>query len=221
MTTRSPPCPWFLGALKPTQTQSRKAFMTMNRHLLPNEIDILLDGEVGFGTPPLKAHLRSCAECHREVEEAKALVRSLEQMPRFAPSPLFSERVMARVQVYIPWYVALSDMVRALIPRSRPARALLGATALTIGILLTAASLWVLWRADALIFLAGVAVERARESLASVVGGALGATIGEPALNALRSAGWLGMTTAALLFLLMTAGATSLLRGLAARTRIR
>lgn len=193
----------------------------MNRHLLPNEIDILLDGEVGFGTPPLKAHIRVCAECHREVEDAKSLIRSLEQMPRLAPAPLFAERVMARVQVYIPWYVALGDMVRGLIPRSRPARALLGAGAMAMGVLLTAASLWILSRADALIFLAGVAAERARESVASTVGGALGATIGEQALLALRSSGWLGMTMAALLFLLMTAGATSLLRGLAAPTRIR
>ncbi|MBC7791568.1 MAG: hypothetical protein H7Z74_16595 [Anaerolineae bacterium] len=193
----------------------------MNRHLLPNEIDILLDGEVGFGTPPLKAHVRVCAECLKEVEDAKALVRSLEQIPRLAPAPLFAERVMARVQVYVPWYVSLTDVIRGFVPQSRPARLALGAGAMLVGLLLTAASLWILSRADALIFLAGVALERGRESLASAVGGALGATIGEPALHALQSAGWLGMTTAALVFLLMTAGATSLLRGLAARTRIR
>jgi len=193
----------------------------MNRHLLPNEIDILLDGEVGFGTPPLKAHVRVCPECHKEVEAAKALIRSVEQLPRLAPAPMFAEHVMARVQVYVPWYVALGDMVRGLIPRSRPARVLLGTGAMATGMLLTAASLWILSRADALIFLAGLAAERARESVTSAIGGALGATIGETALLALRSSGWLGMSMAALLVLLMMAGATSLLRGLAAPIRTR
>lgn len=206
--------------MKPVQTQSRNLLMTMNRHLLPNEIDILLDGDVGFGIPPLKAHVRICADCHRELQAARALVRSLEEMPRFAAAPLFAERVMARVHVYIPWYVALADMVRGFVPQSRPGRVLLGASAMAIGVLLTAASLWILSRADGLIFLAGVAVERAIAGLASAVGGALGATIGEPALHALRSFGWLGVTAAAMLFLLMMAGATSLLRGLTARTRI-
>lgn len=193
----------------------------MNRHLLPNEIDILLDGEVGFGTTPLKAHVRGCIECRTELEEAKALVRTLEQMPRFAPAPHFTERVMASVQVYVPWYVALADAIRGLVPSSRPARVLLATMAMGAGAVLTIASLWLLARADWLIFFAGVSLDRLREVVSAAAGGAIGAAIGDPAWQALRSSGWLGMTTASILFLLMTAGATSFVRGLATRKRVR
>ncbi len=40
----------------------------MNRHLLPEEIDLLIDGEAGFGVAPLKAHLRQCPECQSELD---------------------------------------------------------------------------------------------------------------------------------------------------------
>ena len=46
-----------------------------HRHLLPEEIDLLLDGEVGFGVQPLRAHVRGCDLCRRELEDARALVR--------------------------------------------------------------------------------------------------------------------------------------------------
>ena len=42
-----------------------------HRHLLPNEIDLLVDGEVGFGVAPLRAHVRECAECHAKLDEAR------------------------------------------------------------------------------------------------------------------------------------------------------
>ena len=41
----------------------------MNRHLLPDEIDLLVDGEAGFGGAPLKAHVRGCAECAQLFDE--------------------------------------------------------------------------------------------------------------------------------------------------------
>ena len=88
----------------------------MDRHLLPEEIDLLLDGEVGFGTAPLKAHARSCAECRAELEDARAVVRELEHLPHLSPSPLFTERIMAHVQVFVPWHVALLDTARQWMP---------------------------------------------------------------------------------------------------------
>ena len=94
----------------------------MERHLLPEEIDLLLDGEVGFGTPPLKAHVRSCAACSHELESARALVRQLEHLPHIAPSPLFASRVLSRVQLFVPWHVALLDSMRGLVPQSRGLR---------------------------------------------------------------------------------------------------
>ena len=38
-----------------------------HRHLLPDEIDLLLDDEVGFGVAPLKAHIRDCADCRAQA----------------------------------------------------------------------------------------------------------------------------------------------------------
>lgn len=191
----------------------------MDRHLLPNEIDLLLDGEVGFGTTQLRAHVRRCAECRAELEEARALVVALEHLPHFSPSPLFTQRVLARVQVYVPWYVALLDTVRGMAPRSRPARLLAGAGALSLATVMTIASLWLVTRLDTLVFAANLGLDRARGSVGRAAAGVMAGAIGEPALGVLRATGWLGMTVAGIVLLIATAGAASLLRGLAVRAR--
>ncbi|MEJ7809094.1 MAG: hypothetical protein WKG32_01630 [Gemmatimonadaceae bacterium] len=193
----------------------------MDRHLLPNEIDLLLDGEVGFGTSPLKTHIRRCAECRAELEEARALVQALEHLPRFVPAPMFAHRVMARVQVYVPWHVTLLDTLRGWVPQSRPARALAGAGALSMGAVLTLASLWIVARLDTFVFAAGLGLERVSASARGAVADAVAGALGEPALEALRALGWLGLAIAGVLLLVTTAGAASLLRGLATRSRAR
>ena len=190
----------------------------MDRHLLPNEIDLLLDGEIGFGTSPLKTHIRRCAQCRAELEEARALVRELEHLPRFAPSPMFRERVLAQVQVYVPWYVALLDTVRGWVPRSRPARVLAGAGALSMLSVLTWVSLLLVSQLDTLAFAVSLGLDRARGGAVGLLSGVLAGTIGEPALQVVRSTGWLGVTIAGLVLLMTTAGAASLLRGLVVRT---
>ena len=68
-----------------------------HRHLLPDEIDLLLDDEVGFGVTPLKAHIRDCAQCRTQVDEARRFVGALEDLPHFAPSHTFTDRVMSQV----------------------------------------------------------------------------------------------------------------------------
>lgn len=137
----------------------------MNRHLLPDEIDSLLDGEVGFGTAPLKAHVRSCAECRAELEAARMLVRRLEHLPLLLPSPLFQQRVMTRVQIYVPWYVTALDSVRGWLPRSRLGQLATGAGLLSTATALTLATLWMLTRLDTVMFAVDLAVERGREVL--------------------------------------------------------
>ena len=96
----------------------------MNRHLLPEEIDLLIDGEAGFGVAPLKAHVRQCADCQSELETAQAVATELDLLPHFAPAPLFADRVMQQVQVFEPWHVAAGDALRRLVPQSAPARVL-------------------------------------------------------------------------------------------------
>ena len=192
----------------------------MDRHLLPEEIDLLLDGEVGFGTPPLKAHVRSCVTCSRELESARVLVRALEHLPHIAPSPLFAGRVMSRVQLFVPWHVALLDTVRGLIPQSRPLRVAAGAVFATMAIALTALSLWAFTRIDAVLFTADLVVDRARSAAFGALGAALTALLGEAA-RPLLAGGALGLAAAALLLLVTGAAAATMLRAAAVRARER
>ena len=165
----------------------------MDRHLLPNEIDLLLDGEVGFGVQPLKAHVRKCAACRAELDEARSLVAELEHLPHFAPSPLFAERVMARVQVFEPWHVAALNTVKGWVPRSAPGRALAAAAALSVAFAMTLASLWLATNLDSVVFMGGVALERARNAFLTSAGDAITTAFGQPALDALRGGGTLGI----------------------------
>jgi len=187
----------------------------VNRHLLPAEIDLLLDGEVGFGTAPLKAHVRRCEVCRSELEGARTLVRQLEHLPRFSPSPAFQQKVMARVQIYVPWYIAAWDRLRVLVPQSRPARALAGTAALSVLALITVLSLAVVTRLDALIFAIDLGVMRLQEWGSSLFTAAVSAALGDEALAAIRSAGEFGLVALVVLLVLTTAGAAGLVRGLA------
>jgi hypothetical protein len=189
----------------------------VNRHLLPDEIDLLLDGEAGFGVAPLKAHVRSCPECAAELESARLVVAELEALPHLAPSPLFAQRVMAQVQVFEPWHVALLDSVRHFVPQSRPARVLAGAGAVSIASVLTLALLWLGARLDVLTMLGGTALDRAQVAAQGMLGDAVTAALGDPA------AGLLGSTTGVALlaatFVLALVIATAGLRAVAASSR--
>ncbi|HZF68630.1 MAG TPA: hypothetical protein VEZ47_11365, partial [Gemmatirosa sp.] len=101
----------------------------MDRHLLPHEFDVLLDGDSGFGLGPLRAHVRDCAECRAEFEEAQAVLAELDRLPHLAPTPGFADRVMTEVQVFEPWHVALADTVRGFVPTSPAMRAVAAAGA--------------------------------------------------------------------------------------------
>ena len=50
-----------------------------HRHLLPDEIDHLLDGEAGFGVAPLMGHVEACSACRAELAEARQIVSALER----------------------------------------------------------------------------------------------------------------------------------------------
>lgn len=44
-------------------------------------------------------HLRACAHCTAELDEARAVIAALERLPALAPSARFGDAVMARVQI--------------------------------------------------------------------------------------------------------------------------
>ena len=151
-----------------------------HRHLTPQEFDLLVDGEESIGTQPLAAHISECVTCRTELEAQQRLLGALEKVPHFTPSPLFAYRVMKKVQVFEPWHVTATNTVRRFVPRSRPARVLAAGVAGVVATTLTAGSVWMASRLDAVAFLGGVAVQRARDvgtqTVSSVVTSALGSS---------------------------------------------
>ncbi|MEO8336930.1 MAG: hypothetical protein ABI664_18240, partial [bacterium] len=126
-----------------------------HRHLLPNEIDLLVDGEAGFGVAPLRAHIDECAECREQVEDARVVVDALEALPHFAPDSRLANRVMARVPVFVPAHVAARDSVARWVPKAAPARAAAAAIFTSAAGVLTLGLIWLATQGDAAVFMTG------------------------------------------------------------------
>ena len=192
-----------------------------HRHLLPEEIDLLLDGEVGFGVQPLRAHVRGCDLCRRELEEARALVRELETLPHLAPSPRFAEQVMARVQVIEPVHVAAIQSARRWLPESRPLRVVAGAAAVAVASVLSMVSLWVFGNLESLAFFGSLVIDRTRDSLLANLGSTLSGVFGPETVAALEASGAAGLVATGIALLLAIAAAVFGLRAVATAARRR
>lgn len=155
-----------------------------HRHLTPQEFDLLVDGEEGFGIAPLAAHVAGCVTCRTELEAQERLVGELERLPHFTPSPLFAYRVMREVQVFEPWHVAAMNTVRRFVPRSRPARVFAAGVAGVMAMTLTLATVWMATRLDAVLFLAGVTLEQMRGVASAAVASFVNAAFGQTAVSA-------------------------------------
>jgi hypothetical protein len=192
-----------------------------HRHLLPNEIDLLVDGEGGFGLAPLRAHVRECAFCRAELDEARQIADSLEELPHFAPSVGLADRVMAQVPVFVPWHVAARDAVGRWMPQARPLRVAAFTVGTAVASLLTVATLWLLTQADLLALAAGLAGERARAAVGTGAQELAAALFGQQFLVLLQQTGLFGAGLAALGFIAAAAGAVVGLRALATSSRAR
>ncbi len=159
-----------------------------DRHLRPDEIELLLDGEEGFGVAPLKAHVRSCLECQTELESARALMLALDALPDFAPSSAFADRVMSQVQVFEPWHAAATRAVESYVPASRPARIAAGVGAAVTAGLATAGATWAVARADMGFVLASLGLDRFREQVVAAGNDLISTVLGQPGLDALQAA---------------------------------
>ena len=186
-----------------------------HRHLLPTEIDLLLDDEEGFGVAPLKAHVRDCAECRAQLDEARFVTESLERLPHLAPHHDFVDQVMARVSVYQPWHVAARDAVQRWVPRSRPARVTAIALASAVGSVLTVAILWIAAQSDLLVFATGVAGSQAREIIAGVIRALVTSLFGTEAFTAMQQLGPTALLLILFAFLVAAFGAGFGLRAIA------
>jgi hypothetical protein len=161
----------------------------LNRHLRPDEIDLLLDPEVGFGVQPLRQHVRHCAQCQAELDRAQEFLFVLEDMPHFVPSSDFADRVMLQVQVFEPWHVAARNSLRRVVPTSRPARVAAGVgLAASSGILVTGAA-WVLNNADIGLLIANAGVERVQATASAALSDLVLAAVGQSGLEAWAAGG--------------------------------
>jgi hypothetical protein len=193
----------------------------VDRHLLPEEIDQLLGGDVGFGTAPLKMHVRACATCRAELDEARALVRQLEHLPHFVPSTVFADRVLSQVRVFVPWHITALDTVRGWMPRTRTARAFAWTGLGSAAVVLTMVSLFLLTRLDAVIFSIDLAVGRVRAAVGSGLADVVAAFFGNAAVHAFRTSGAIGVWVALTLLLLFAAVTARAMRAVVAGPRRR
>ncbi|MEA3246817.1 MAG: hypothetical protein U9Q74_11745 [Gemmatimonadota bacterium] len=164
-----------------------------HRHLLPNEIDLLLDSEVGFGVAPLRDHVDACPECRGRVDDARVVLAALDDLPRFAPSPAFAGRVMAHVQVVEPWHVALVEGARRLVPRHPTLRVVMAASAVVLAAAMSSALVWLAFRTDVAMYLAAQAGAQAQAAVTGALGVLVTDVFGAGAAALLRSQGIAGI----------------------------
>ena len=186
------------------------------RHLLPNEIDQILDDELGFATSPLMAHVSDCAECRGKLEDARSVNDIVERLPRLAPSHTFTERVMSQVPVFVPWHVAAREWLAELVPAASRSRKAAIVAAAAISIVLGAVTIALLTQSDLILLASNVAFDRLREILVAGVGGMVVNLFGEQTFNAVAQYGTMGFALAGLTMLGAVAGTYASLRAFAA-----
>jgi hypothetical protein len=190
-----------------------------HRHLLPNEIDLLVDGEAGFGVAPLRAHILECGDCRARLDDARVVVDALERLPHFAPDTRLADRVMAQVPVFVPAHVAARDSIRQWLPRSATARVAAVASGTTVAGALTLALIWLATRGDAVLFISGLLGDRVRSAVTGAARDLVLALLGESAMAALQATGALGASLLLLGFLLTAIGTVAGIRRLATAGR--
>jgi hypothetical protein len=190
-----------------------------HRHLLPNEIDLLLDGEIGFGVAPLRAHVEGCADCRARLADAKVVTSALDNLPRFAPKPAFANRVLAQVQIVEPWHVALTTSATRLVPKSGPMRVVMAASAAAVAVGISSAAVWLSFRTDVAMYLAGLANDRIRVAATTGLGSFARTVFGPGAVDALATQGPVAVGVGVGVVLVAAGSAAAGLRALTAAAR--
>ncbi len=192
-----------------------------HRHLLPNEIDLLLDGDAGFGATPLRAHIDECTDCRARLDEARVMADALEHLPHFAPRPGFADRVLCQVQIVEPWHVAAVATVRRVVPESRPLRVLTIAGTGLASVAISAGALGLALGTRLTVGSATVITTRIRDAILGGLQDAVSSVFGAGAATALQSDGALAMSAAAVALVAAVGGAAFGFRALAAASRQR
>lgn len=103
-------------------------------HLTPDELEAAAETSAVL-PEPVRDHVHSCATCAREVDGLRRLSAALAGLPSRVPSPGFADRVMARVNLPVPWHRRMAVAVR-----ERTAAGL--GVAATVAALLAGTGLW-------------------------------------------------------------------------------
>ena len=186
-----------------------------HRHLLPDEIDLLLDDEVGFGVQPLRAHARACDECQARLAAARLVVEALEDAPRFAPAHSFADRVMSQVPVFEPWHVTARETAMRWLPAAGPARWVVGVIGTSVASVLTVLILWVATQTDALQLAGGLAGDRLRSLALTVAREFVTTVFGDQVFAVVAQAGTVGIVVALVGLALAAVGSVVGLRAVA------
>jgi len=192
-----------------------------HRHLLPNEFDLLLDEESGFGVQPLREHVRGCAECSARLAEAKELVASLDELPLMSPRMGMADRVMTQVPVFVPWHVAARDTVTQWMPASPVMRAVAATLIAVVGSVLTGVTLWIATRGDVFAMFTGLAGEGVRNTASQAAGDVIVALFGPQLATAVQQVGPIGVALAGGGFLVASLATVFGLRLIATSSRAR
>lgn len=192
-----------------------------HRHLLPNEIDLLVDEETGFGVQPLREHVHDCDSCRTQLEAARQVASSLSKLQLLAPRVGLADRVMTRVPVFVPWHVAARDSVRHWMPTGSVARAVAAVIVAVVGSLVTGLTLWIATRGDIIASLSGLLGEGARGAVARTAGDLVVALFGRQVFDAVQLVGPLGIGLAAGGFLISSVATVVGLRRIATSGRTR
>ena len=190
-----------------------------HRHLLPNEIDLLVDGEAGFGVAPLRDHVDECGECRMRVEDARIVVDALEALPHFAPDSRLADRVMSQVPVFVPVHVVARDSVARWVPLAGPARIAAAAVFTSAAGLLTLTMVWLATQGEAAMFMTGLLGDRVRGAVLGAARDLTVALLGEAALSALQATGAIGVSLLLAGFVLTAFGTVAGIRRLATAGR--
>lgn len=155
------------------------------KHLRPDEIELLLDGEEGFGVATLWAHAASCATCQAQLDKGRELMVALDSLPDFAPSRAFADSVMSEVHVFEPWYAALARNATSVVPSTRVGRIAAGLGAAITAGLGTAAATWAVARADMAFILTQLGLEQFRVQFSAAVSDLVRTVVGQQGLDQL------------------------------------
>lgn len=190
-----------------------------HRHLLPNEIDLLVDGDAGFGVAPLRAHLAECDDCRARYDELRTVAEAIDALPHFTPGVRFADAVMAKVQVVEPWHVALTESASRLVPTSTPMRVLAGVGAGIAAVTISGSAAWLAFRGDLAGWVVNLFIDRTRQGIVTGAGEVAAGALGAEATAALASGGLPVLLTTTAVLAIAAIGAVFGFRRLAATAR--